>query len=73
MTTPDKAKLVDGASWVDPDECIGCGRCEKPGHCEAIEMLETGKAYVHDEDCIGCGVCWSLCPTGAISYRAKEH
>jgi len=73
MTTPDKAKLIEGASWVDPEECIGCGRCEKPGHCEAIEMRADGKAFVHDEDCMGCGVCWSLCPTGAISYRVKEE
>jgi len=37
LTTPDKVKLVEGSSWVDPDKCIGCGRCLKPGHCEAME------------------------------------
>jgi len=72
LTTPDKAVLEHGSSWVDPDRCIGCGRCAKPGHCEAITMAQN-KAHVDPDACEGCGVCWSLCPTGAISYLGEAE
>lgn len=72
FTTPDKVKLVEGHAWVDEEICIGCGRCLKPGHCEAISMTDTCVALVDPDECIGCGVCRSLCPVGAISYRLKD-
>lgn len=71
FTTPDKVKLVEGHACVNEALCIGCGRCLKPGHCEAITMDEQGIARVDPDECIGCGVCRSLCPVGAISYRLK--
>ncbi len=72
FTTPDKVRLVEGHAFVDEEICIGCGRCLKPGHCEAISMTDDEKARVDPDECIGCGVCRSLCPVGAISYRVKE-
>ncbi|MBN1341282.1 MAG: 4Fe-4S binding protein [Phycisphaerae bacterium] len=72
FTTPDKVALVDGHAVVDEEICIGCGRCLKPGHCEAIAMTDDDKARVDPDECIGCGVCRSLCPVGAISYKVKE-
>jgi dihydropyrimidine dehydrogenase (NAD+) subunit PreA len=71
FTTPDKAQLVKGHALVDEQHCIGCGRCLKPGHCEAITMAND-KARVDTAKCIACGVCRSLCPTGAISYAVDE-
>ena len=71
LTTPDKMKLRQGAARVDEELCIGCGRCLKPGHCEAIEMKEE-KAVVDEEKCIGCGICPRLCPVGAIRLLTKE-
>ncbi len=73
FTTPDKVRLVEGHAFVDEEICIGCGRCLKPGHCEAITMTDEEKARVDPDECIGCGVCRSLCPVGAITYRLKEH
>lgn len=73
FTTPDKVKLVEGNAWVDEELCIGCGRCLKPGHCEAVSMTDEHLARVDADECIGCGVCRSLCPVGAISYRVKEN
>jgi len=72
FTTPDKVSLVAGHAFVEEEMCIGCGRCLKPGHCEAISMTDEEKARVDPDECIGCGVCRSVCPTGAISYRVKE-
>ena len=72
FTTPDKVKLVAGSAQVDEDHCIGCGRCLKPGHCEAIEMVDE-KARVDPEKCIACGVCRHLCPTGAITYVVEPE
>ena len=70
LTTPDKMKLQEGAARVDEELCIGCGKCLKPGHCDAIEMKEE-KARVDEEKCIGCGVCPGLCPVGAIRLLGK--
>ena len=68
LTTPDKAELVEGTSYIDPDLCIGCGKCVRIGHCTAI-TLKDNKAEVDSKKCIGCGVCWSVCPAGAVSYK----
>ncbi len=72
FTTPDKVKLVEGHARVIEEHCIGCGRCLKPGHCDAIEMREE-KAVVDKEKCIACGVCRALCPTGAIENAPDEE
>ncbi len=73
FTTPDKVKLVKGHAFVAEEHCIGCGRCLKPGHCEAIEMAQDEKAKVDPDKCIACGVCRHLCPTGAISYVVADE
>jgi len=72
LTTPDKLILTDGASYVCPDLCIGCGRCLLPGHCDAIELDDQRHAVVDPDRCIGCGICARLCPTGAIEFKPKH-
>ena len=72
FTTPDKVSLVKGYAFVTEEHCIGCGRCLKPGHCEAVSM-ENEKAKVDPDKCIACGVCRHLCPTGAIAYVVAEE
>lgn len=71
LTTPDRMVLTDGASHVEPELCIGCGRCLLPGHCDAIEMVD-GRAVVDPKRCIGCGICPRLCPTGAIELQPAD-
>jgi len=70
LTTPDKIRLIQGAAKIDADRCIGCGRCARPGHCDAMAMQERpGErplAVSDPQKCIGCGVCLRLCPVGAI-------
>ena len=61
---------------IDPDKCIGCGKCAKncpadaitrtdyiaPGHKLASFTIDTGK-------CVKCGACISNCKFGAISKK----
>lgn len=65
IVPPNKLKLKKGSSKIDSKLCIGCGRCLKPGHCDAI-VMKNKKAKTIPRDCIGCGVCVTLCPVGAI-------
>lgn len=53
---------------VNEEKCNGCGICTKPGHCEAISIVNK-KAVVNQELCLGCGVCESLCPRHAITIK----
>lgn len=55
-----------GAPVVDEERCIGCGKCLKPGHCDAVTLVDN-VAHVDAERCLGCGICVALCPVGALS------
>jgi len=80
LTSPDQALLVEGHAQVEADRCIGCGRCLRPAHCDAITWDEATatadrdarKAVVDAEKCVRCGICARLCPVGAISYVRDE-
>ena len=49
---------------VNPDACIGCGRCVAECGQDAIEIQE-GKAFIN-EKCAGCAHCLVICPKNAI-------
>lgn len=49
---------------VDPDACIGCGKCKRICHMD----VDITKNAAHTE-CIRCGECAKVCPTGAIHRR----
>jgi len=68
LTTPDKIGWLEGTAVVDEDKCIGCGKCLKPAHCDAIE-LKDGTAYVNPNKCVACSVCAVLCPVQAIEIK----
>lgn len=60
---------------VDPDLCIGCGRCLEVCRFHAVVITEgpgpdsDATARIRDLPCEGCGCCADECPTGAISLR----
>lgn len=61
---------------VDPELCIGCGRCVKTCLFSALSLVENEKgemkSVVNEAICKGCGACASVCPNGAISPKHFE-
>ena len=66
---------------IDPDKCIGCGRCYVScfdGAHQAINWdFETRTPTVNDE-CVGCHLCLNVCPVpdcilpGEIKYKDES-
>ena len=65
---------------VNPDKCIGCGKCEEVCPYKAIELIETTKEFedvsiivtkssINSALCKGCGTCAATCPVGAIMVK----
>jgi len=51
--------------WVEPDNCSGCGDCDKVCPVNAVE-IENGVSHIDPEACIGCGLCQGVCTYDAI-------
>ncbi|MFX0177024.1 MAG: FAD-dependent oxidoreductase [Candidatus Hodarchaeota archaeon] len=67
-------------SEVNPDKCIGCGKCVETCPYNAIELLDTTmnfeelnlnikQSFINSALCKGCGTCAATCPVGAISVK----
>ncbi len=65
ITSADKLTIHSGYAEVDVQKCIGCGLCEKVGHCNAITM-ENRKSNIDKAKCLACSTCIDICPVGAI-------
>ncbi len=50
---------------VDPDLCVGCGRCVAECPRDTLELID-GKAVATGENSMGCDHCAAVCPEGAI-------
>ena len=62
-----------GRSHVDPDKCVGCGKCIRELGCPAIILDSDGKkAKIDTSVCTGCTLCEQLCPVKAISGGMKN-
>ena len=62
----DRINIIKNQYVVDPEKCIACGVCMKPG-CPALTRDEDGKTKINDALCNGCGLCYRLCNFGAIN------
>jgi len=55
------------AARVDPERCVGCGRCVEVCPTGAISLGSDGKARVRAELCRACGLCAQECPQHALT------
>ncbi len=69
LLSADGLKTLPGHAIVDRELCIGCGKCLKIGHCNAIELKDK-KAYIKAEQCLGCSTCTDICPENAIAMKS---
>ncbi|MBE0522886.1 MAG: CoB--CoM heterodisulfide reductase iron-sulfur subunit A family protein [Methanosarcinales archaeon] len=76
----DYLETIGNVSVVDPELCIGCGRCTLVCPFNAPELKEivveteeiiytTKKSEINPTLCKGCGSCAAECPTGAITPK----
>jgi len=56
---------------MDPEACIGCGKCARVCHYNAIAMIRE-KPLFFPELCHACGACSLACPVDAIIEGDKE-
>lgn len=78
-----------GASWtptfaeaIDPEKCIGCGRCYKacsrkvlgPMDIEDEESFSTRMvmSIAEANNCIGCAGCGVTCPKKCFTFKTME-
>lgn len=57
---------------INPDKCIGCGKCVQNCVAHNIE-LKHNQARVLLKNCIFCGQCTAICPTEAVTISGYEE
>ena len=57
---------------LDPDGCVGCGRCVERCSFEANRLVD-GKVVFDPARCYGCGLCVSTCPTQARRLMERKE
>lgn len=54
---------------INPNKCVGCGRCVEVCPGNLIKMDGGGHArQMHPRDCWGCTACLKACPAGAVDF-----
>jgi NADP-reducing hydrogenase subunit HndC len=58
--------------FIDPDKCLGCGRCAKNCPTDAIFETEDKTYFIDQEKCIKCGICMTVCPDKAKAVVLQD-
>lgn len=67
LTNALGAKLGRRRVFVNPSQCINCGKCVPGCPVWAVEE-KNGTATINAFSCMPCRICETTCPTGAIRY-----
>ncbi len=54
---------------IDPNQCNGCGRCQKVCSVNAVEGEKGSPMSINEEFCIRCGICQEACRFKAVSVE----
>ncbi len=57
---------------VDPNLCIGCGKCVDVCPADVFEIRESDKKVAFPKNasaCMECHACEAQCPVGAIKVK----
>ena len=54
--------------YIDKNECIACGMCER--NCPA-SCIDSTESDIENVTCLKCYKCMSVCPKNAIQYGIK--
>jgi Nif-specific ferredoxin III len=63
---------------IDPERCIGCGRCIRicardvlaPAEVDEEESAKMFASVANPDDCIGCEACGRTCKKEAFTFEA---
>jgi heterodisulfide reductase subunit A-like polyferredoxin len=70
ILTKERIEVGGVVSWVEQEECTGCGICQEVCPCKAIEIDHKKMvAVVNEALCRGCGVCAASCHSGSIDLK----
>ncbi|MDO4323820.1 MAG: 4Fe-4S dicluster domain-containing protein [Lachnospiraceae bacterium] len=51
---------------IDADKCVGCGKCAKTCHHNAVEKTAERRYAIQVDRCVRCYHCKENCPKQAI-------